>query len=149
MTKKKLYFAGGWFNSAQEEEHTRIGNFLERHYFLEVFNPRTAGGDFKPGKDCDHMSHVLQNNTDHIDDADIVVAITDYKDMGTLWETGYAYAKQKPIVYYCETLGDKPFNLMLAKTGRVARDVDELEELLINEEAYKFRQIYDFDGDIE
>ena len=45
----KIYFAGGWFSPAQEEEHTRIGNFLERRKNLEVFNPRTAGGDFKPG----------------------------------------------------------------------------------------------------
>lgn len=33
----KIYFAGGWFSPAQEEEHTRIGNFLERRKNLEVF----------------------------------------------------------------------------------------------------------------
>ena len=145
----KVYFAGGWFNPAQEEEHTRVGNFLERHKKLEVFNPRTAGGDFKVGKETEHMTQVLLNNCKAIDDADLVVAITDYKDMGTLWECGYAYAKQKPIIYYCETLGDKPFNLMLAKTGNVARDIDELENLLVDKDSYAFKQVYSFNGLVE
>ncbi len=147
--KKRLYFAGGWFSPAQEEEHTRIGAFLERHKYLDVFNPRTAGGDFKAGKETDHMTQVLLNNCKSIDEADLIVAITDYKDMGTLWECGYAYARQKPIIYYCENLGDRPFNLMLAKTGMVARDVDELEELLIDNESYKFKSIHSFDGMVE
>lgn len=145
----KIYFAGGWFSPAQEEEHTRVGNFLERHKNLEVFNPRTAGGDFKVGKETDHMTQVLLNNCKAIDEADLVVAITDYKDMGTLWECGYAYAKQKPVIYYCETLGDKSFNLMLAKTGRVARDIDELENLLVDKDSYVFKQVHSFDGLVE
>ena len=145
----KIYFAGGWFSPAQEEEHTRVGNFLERHKNLEVFNPRTAGGDFKVGKETDHMTQVLLNNCKAIDEADLVVAITDYKDMGTLWECGYAYAKQKPVIYYCETLGDKPFNLMLAKPGRVARDIDELENLPVNKDSYVFKQVHSFEGLVE
>lgn len=32
----KVYFAGGWFSPAQEEEHTRVGNFLERHKNLSL-----------------------------------------------------------------------------------------------------------------
>lgn len=145
----KIYFAGGWFSPAQEEEHTRVGNFLERRKNLEVFNPRTAGGDFKVGKETDYMTQVLLNNCKAIDEADLVVAITDYKDMGTLWECGYAYAKQKPVIYYCETLGDKSFNLMLAKTGRVARDIDELENLLVDKDSYVFKQVHSFDGLVE
>lgn len=147
--KKRLYFAGGWFNPAQEEEHTRIGNFLERHKNLEVFNPKTAGGDFKVGKETDHMTQVLLNNCKAIDKADLIVAITDYKDMGTLWECGYAHARQKPIIYYCENLGNKPFNLMLAKTGMVARDVDDLENLLVDKDSYVFKRVYSFNGLVE
>lgn len=145
----KIYFAGGWFSPQQEEEHTRVGNFLASHKNLEVFNPRIAGGDFKVSKETDHMTQVLLNNCKAIDEADLVVAITDYKDMGTLWECGYAYAKQKPVIYYCETLGDKPFNLMLAKTGNVARDIDELENLLVDKDSYVFKQVHSFDGLVE
>ena len=147
--KKRLYFAGGWFSPVQKEEHIRIGAVLEAHKHLDVFNPRTAGGDFETGKETDHMTHVLLNNCKSIDEADLVVAITDYKDMGTLWECGYAYAKRKPIIYYCENLGNKPFNLMLAKTGMVARNVDELEEMLVDDDNYKFKPVHSFDGMVE
>ena len=146
---KKLYFAGGWFNPEQEEEHTRIGNFLKSLKKFDVFNPRIAGGDFKPGLETDHMTQVLMNNINAILESDIVVAITDYKDMGTLWECGFAYANNKPIIYYCETLGDKPFNLMLAKTGRVAKNLDELKELLEDEQSFVFSKIHSYEGIIE
>ena len=146
---KKLYYGGGWFNFQQEEEHTRIGNFLEQLPGFDVFNPRTAGGDVKVNKEADYMTQVFLNNCKEINEADIVVAITDYKDMGTLWESGYAYCLKKPIIYYCETLGDKPFNLMLAKTGKVARNVNELKTLLEDEKSYIFTKLYSFDGEIE
>ena len=149
MDKKRIYFAGGWFNPAQEEEHTRVGNFLNVLDFAETFNPRTSGGDFKPGKETDAMTLAFLSNCQHIDEADIIVAITDYKDMGTLWETGYAYKAKKPIIYYAETLGDKPFNLMLAKTGKVAKTIVELFTLLCDELSYKFVEVQNYEGDIE
>lgn len=148
-TMKKLYFAGGWFNPKQEEEHTRIGNFLESLKKFDIFNPRTAGGDFNAGLETDHMTQVLMNNINAIQESDIVLAITDYKDMGTLWECGFAYANNKPIIYYCETLGNKPFNLMLAKTGRVAKDVDDLIELLKDEQSFVFSKTHSYKGVIE
>ena len=45
------------------------------------------------------------------------MAITDEKDIGTIWEAGYAYGIGKEIVYYAETLGNNPFNVMLGKSG--------------------------------
>ena len=38
--------------------------------------------------------------------------------MGTIWEAGYAYGINKPVIYFAETLGDNKFNLMLAQSGR-------------------------------
>ena len=146
---KKIYFAGGWFNPAQEEEHTRIGSFLEKYFQFNIFNPRKAGGDFKVGKETNHMTQVLLNNCKELDEADLVVAITDHKDMGTLWECGYAYAKKKTIIYYCETLGNKLFNLMLAKTGKVARNITELKNLLIDESTFAFHPVHSFEGLVE
>ena len=144
----KIYFAGGWFTPAQEEEHTRIGKFLESYKDFEIFNPRYAG-NLNTGKETEHTNQVLLNNCNAIDNADLIIAITDYKDMGTLWECGYAYAKKKPIIYYCETLGDKPFNLMLAKTGNVAKNITDLNKLLKSDKINIFKQIYSFDGLIE
>ena len=39
--------------------------------------------------------------------------------MGTIWEAGYAFGINKPIIYFAETLGNGQFNLMLARSGNV------------------------------
>ena len=142
----KAYLAGGWFSPEQEEEHTRIYNILKPR--LEVFNPKLAGivGN---NSTQDRMTNVLCGNLKAIDESQIVVVITDRKDMGTIWEAGYAYACKKPIIYYCETLGDRPFNLMLAKTGLVARNEDELMTLLSKIDTYEFKSYHDYTGTIE
>ena len=72
--------------------------------------------------------------------------------MGTIWEAGYAYgcneacelsgAAKIVIVYYCETLGDGKFNLMLAQSGDIIitkfEDLDKLPSLLESGEGYDY-----------
>lgn len=144
--KKKIYLAGGWFSPEQEEEHTRIYNLIKDEY--EVFNPKLASL-VKPDSTQDKMTQTLLGNLDAIQNADIVLVISDRKDMGTIWEAGYAYANQKPIVYYAETLGNRSFNLMLAKTGRVAINEIQLLFELSNKENYNFNAVHDYNGAIE
>ena len=127
---KKVYFAGGWFSPAQEEEHTRVLNTL-RDYCKDilVFNPREHGElSNEKSNHSSEATKIFHNNVGSIRDCDFIVCITDYKDMGTIWEAGCAYALNKQIVYYCETLGDRPFNVMLAKSGLVTRNEVELIE---------------------
>ena len=95
------------------------------------------------------MTETLIGNIVGILNADLVLVIYDRKDTGTIWEAGCAYAYHKPILYYAETLGDKPFNLMLAKTGNVARNMDELLEKLNDEHTFDFKRVYDYEGEIE
>lgn len=145
--KKKIYLAGGWFSPEQEEEHTRLYNLIKDTY--DVFNPKLASL-VKPDSTQDAMSQTLLGNIEAIQNADIVVAITDRKDVGTIWETGYAYAMRKPIVYYAETLGDRPFNLMLAKTGQVARNEIQLIFALADKSSYEFQEVvHQYVGEIE
>ncbi|HUM44333.1 MAG TPA: nucleoside 2-deoxyribosyltransferase [Fervidobacterium sp.] len=146
MMKKKIYLAGGWFSPEQEEEHTRIYNLIKDEY--DVFNPKLASL-VKPDSTQDEMTQTFLGNLEAIRNADIVLVITDRKDIGTIWEAGYAYANQKPIVYYAETLGNKPFNLMLAKTGRVVINEIQLLFELADEDNYKFTAVHDYDGVIE
>lgn len=144
--KKKIYLAGGWFSPEQEEEHTRIYNLIKDEY--DVFNPKLASL-VKPDSTQDKMTQTLLGNLDAIQNADIVLVITDRKDMGTIWEAGYAYANRKPIVYYAETLGSRSFNLMLAKTGCVAINEIQLLFELSNNSNYKFNAVHDYNGTIE
>ena len=80
----------------------------------------------------------------------IIFAITDGKDMGTIWEAGFSYASKKPIIYFAEHLNGRPFNLMLAKTGRFAANEQDLLKLLNDKSSWAFKNVYDdFKGVIE
>lgn len=144
---KKIYLAGGWFTPEMEEEHTRIYNLIKDKF--NVFNPKLASLITKDST-ADEMTQTLIGNIDNIVDSDLVLVIYDRKDVGTIWEAGCAYAFEKPILYYAETLGDKPFNLMLAKTGNFAKNEDELLKKLDNVSTFMYKDIYnDYKGDVE
>ena len=142
MRKVRIYFASPWFTPEQEEREERLKAKL-RSLGFEVHSPKeeaVCGAISDP----ETRQRIFQGNIDAIDESDIVFAITDGKDMGTIWEAGYAYgfnraceiacAPKIKIVYYCETLGDGLFNLMLAQSGDIVitkfEDVDKLPEML-------------------
>lgn len=138
----KVYFASPWFTPEQEEREERLKAKL-RSLGFDVHSPKetaVCGAISAP----ETRKAIFDGNICAIEDADIVFAVTDGKDMGTIWEAGYAYgynerqrlAGYKPIkiVYYCETLGNGLFNLMLAQSGDIVitkfEDVDKLPEML-------------------
>ena len=113
--KYDFYFASPFFNPEQVEREEAMKKKL-KDAGCRVFSP----------KDASHLtptaSHAMQcdtfkQNLDAINDSFAIFAITDGKDVGTIWECGYAYGKGKPIVYFAETLGKNAFNLMLAQSG--------------------------------
>lgn len=147
MEKKKIYLAGGWFTPEMEEEHTRIYNSIKDKF--DVFNPKLESL-ITPNSTKDMMTQTLIGNIEGIKNADLVLVIYDRKDTGTIWEAGCAYAYNKPILYYAETLGNKPFNLMLAKTGNFAANMLELTKKLEDTTTFEYKNVYeDFEGDIE
>ena len=104
-----------------------------------MFSPR----DFfvvKEDADQETRANVFKENIKHIEDCDVFFGITDYKDMGTLVECGIAFGmnqkdnRKRKLVWYAETLGDNPFNLMLANSADVVitkfEDLDKLPEYL-------------------
>ncbi len=144
---KKIYFAGSWFTSEQAEQHTRIYNLIKDKF--DVFNPRIKG-EINDGTSNDKMSSILIGNIEGIRNADLTVVLYDYRDTGTIWEAGFSYASKKPIIYFAEHLNGRPFNLMLAKTGRFAANEQDLLELLDDDSSWSFKDVYnDFKGAIE
>ena len=113
--KYDFYLASPFFNEDQIEREERIKSLL-RIYGYKVYSPREHGvvGNFS---DSVAVQETFNSNVEAINNSKKVLAITDRKDMGTIWEAGYAYGKGIPIVYYAETLGDNPFNIMLSESG--------------------------------
>jgi nucleoside 2-deoxyribosyltransferase len=119
----KIYVAGPFFNQQQLDTLTAVEAELEKHDNIELFRPRdsTASAkklnkDIGAGKDPSQETrhNVFLDNVNNIDDADLVVAIIDGRDIGTIFEIGYAYGINVPIITYTnEGFG---MNLMLAES---------------------------------
>lgn len=134
----KMYFASPWFSPEQAEREDRVKNKL-RELGFNIWSPKESCV-CSPIADKELREKVFISNCDHIASCDILFAITDGKDMGTIWEAGYARGRSENdvwrddtmiIVYYCETLGPNgQFNLMLAESGDIViTSFDELNRL--------------------
>jgi nucleoside 2-deoxyribosyltransferase len=148
---KKIYLASGWFNPVQAEELTRIESIFDsRSDFFELASPRRIFV-CPPDASKSVQDETFSGNLYHIEDADFLLVNTRDKDIGTIWEAGYAHAFKKPIVYFCAGLPDgAKFNLMLARSGiKVCTSFEQLEDYLdrtIKNNALPFEP---YDRDIE
>ena len=113
--KYDFYLASPFFNDEQIKREETIKKTL-RGYGFSVYAPREHGivGSLASQE---AVTSTFNSNVEAIDNSRMVLAITDGKDMGTIWEAGYAYGNNIPIVYYAETLGNNPFNIMLSESG--------------------------------
>lgn len=113
--KYDFYLASPFFNEEQIRREENIKKTL-RGYGFSVYAPREHGivGSLASQE---AVTSTFNSNVEAINNSRMVLAITDGKDMGTIWEAGYAYGNNIPIVYYAETLGNNPFNIMLSESG--------------------------------
>ena len=140
----KLYLASPFFNDEQVEREERIKKKL-RDLGITVLSPKEFC--FCPPDASDELREkVFADNIHHINEADAIFAITNGKDMGTIFEAGYAYAINKPIIYFCEGLSGQ-FNLMLAQSGRIVLTDDSFT--LENIQSALSGNRVKFEGEIE
>lgn len=152
----KVYFASPWFNPEQAEREERVKGRL-RELGFNVWSPKD-NSSLSPITDPVIREKIFSANVENIKSCDIIFAITDGKDMGTIWEAGFANGLNESgiramtgsdpiiIVYYCETLGpDGQFNLMLAQSGNIVikdfGDLDKLPGLIENNEGLAYAGI--------
>ena len=130
--KRKVYLAGGWFNPAQAEELAHLEKmFDDRADWIELASPRRIFV-CPPDAPKEVQDNTFTGNLHHIETADFLLVNTRDKDIGTIWEAGYAFAHKKPIVYFCNGLpAGAKFNLMLARSGiKVCTSFEQLEDYL-------------------
>lgn len=128
--KWKVYLASGWFNPVALDELLKLENFFdELNERIDLAAPRRI---FICPPDASQavQDDTFKGNCHHIETADFLLVNTRDKDMGTIWEAGYAYAHNKPIVYYCSGLpAGAKFNLMLSRSGiKVCTSMEDLKD---------------------
>jgi nucleoside 2-deoxyribosyltransferase len=151
INKKKVYLASGWFSPDQDRQLTKLEKiFDDRAEWIELASPRRIFV-CPPDASLEVQDEVFYGNMYHIKTADFVLVNTTYRDIGTIWEAGAAYALNRPIVYFCENLPEgAKFNLMLSRSGiKVCTSFEQLEDYL--ERSYQAGQlIYEpYDREIE
>lgn len=126
-----MYLASGWFSPGQDEQLTKLENLFASKNWISVFSPRK---EFvcPPDASFEVQDKTFSGNIKHIRESDFVFVNTTYRDIGTIWEAGAAFAYGKPIIYFCENLpvGAK-FNLMLSRSGiKVCTSFEQLDDYL-------------------
>lgn len=115
-TKPDFYVAAPWFRPGQMERLLAMHKILD-FYNFSYFAPHLDGIDLPLNATEEDRDRTFQDNIDGITNARAVLAITDGLDTGTIWEAGMAYGANVPVQFFAETLGDHPFNVMLAKSA--------------------------------
>ena len=129
---KKIYLASGWFNPTQDRELSMLESiFDKREEHFKLSSPRRIFV-CPPDAPRSVQDETFEGNLTHIKNADFLVVNTRDKDIGTIWEAGFAHASNIPIVYFCAGLPEgAKFNLMLARSGiKVCTSFEQLEDYL-------------------
>lgn len=134
MLRKRMYLASGWFTPEQRRSVDEIKELLRKHN-ADFFSPEDdCPIQIHPGCSTDLKHKVFEEDVRQIDNAEVVIVNTCDMDTGTVFEYGYAYARDKIIIYYNDNPADqaKKRNLMLAMSADYhARNIKELEEVLL------------------
>lgn len=130
--KISCYLASGWFSPDQDKQLTKLeAVFDSRAEWIDLASPRRIFV-CPPDASQEVQDNVFSGNVHHIKTSDFCLVNTTYRDIGTIWESGAAYAYGTKIVYFCENLppGAK-FNLMLSRSGiKVCTSFEQLEDYL-------------------
>jgi len=131
MSQMKVYLAAGWFNPTQAAELDRLEEVCDTRDWIDLASPRRIFV-CPPDAPKEAQDATFDGNLHHIKTANFLIVNTRDKDIGTIWEAGYAYANNVPIVYFCAGLSKgAKFNLMLARSGaKVCTSFEELEDYL-------------------
>lgn len=108
--KLNIYIAGGWFTPESEKIVVDLENACKKSG-VNAYSPRKHS-IYSPSNNDSHK--IVMDNITNIVKSDLVVASTENKDMGTLWECGYAFGADIPVVYYFPHTYN--FNIMLKET---------------------------------
>ena len=98
--RMNVYIAAPFFNPAQLAAVQHIEHALNG--VCAYHSPRSVGTlqDIPESERREHIVRTFANNIDRLDWCTHMIAVIDDRDIGTIWEMGYAYAKGKQVVSY-------------------------------------------------
>lgn len=146
----KCYIASGWFSPEWLAELESLKASLDKHGF-RCFSPKDEAV-CEADAALDRQKAIFDGNVNAIRDCDWILCNTRNKDMGSIFEAGFAHSLGRPIVYFSAGLPPgAQFNLMLAQSGiAVCTSIDDLNAYLTRcKEAASTLQFEPYKGSIE
>jgi len=112
--RPKIYLAGPFFTLSQ---HWMIEQARKNlcSMNLEVFSPLHDVGRGP-------ADQVVHRDLEGIKNCDVVFAIGDGLDSGTLYEIGYARALEKPVIFYAENVSEENMKMMRGSSCIISND---------------------------
>ncbi len=112
--KKLIYLAGPFFNLSQRWLVEEARNSL-MHQGMKVFSPlhdvgRGTGRDVAPA------------DLNGLDESAVVLALVDGLDPGTIFEIGYARAKNIPVICFVQTEKEEDLKMMVGSECKMVND---------------------------
>ena len=123
----KAYIAGPLWKEEDRKKVEELNNLCKEVGF-ETFVPHLDAGVYEQGD----STSFFEKDSKALDDCQVIVALLDWKFVGsgTAWEIGYAYAKGIPIIGLVEDLNSvNTFDRMCVMTFNSAKLVDSKEKL--------------------
>lgn len=136
--KNTVYLASGWFSEEQKRKMDEVRNLLLDMNF-EVFAPFYDGVVLDSKNDSlENRKSIFESNVTCIKNFDLVVAIIDEYDPGTVFEIGYAKCSYdiggilgKPKIISYSDIPGRTLNVMLAQScWGFANGIEQLKEQL-------------------
>jgi sugar/nucleoside kinase (ribokinase family)/nucleoside 2-deoxyribosyltransferase len=97
LEKRRIYLAGPWFSVAESMLVSELESALS-NLGVAVISPRRDIGELGPRSTTAEVLDIGQRDFEAIDTCDLLVALLDGDDPGTLIEVGYAAHAKTPIV---------------------------------------------------
>lgn len=116
-----VYGAGPFFNEEEVANIKFIEDTAAMYPQIILYSPRQSDvskrfGACKDATEREAMSgEILEENIRAIQNSHLIMAVVDNRDPGTIWEHGYSYGKDVPVVTV--TFRDYGLNLMVARSS--------------------------------
>jgi len=119
---KNIYLAGPFFTIAERWLINELRNSL-LDFGNDVFSPWHDVGVISSSDVYSESKSIAEKDLAGIDNCEVVLAILSGMDAGTLFEIGYAIAKNKKVVVLSENVNDSDLTMLIGTGCEITNDI--------------------------
>lgn len=120
--KTKIYLAGPFFTISERWIINELRNTL-LEFDNDVFSPLHDVGLIGKGDSITAINEIVSKDLSGLEKSDVVLAVADNSDLGTIFEIGYAVANKKRIVILAENLNPNSLTMLEGSDCILVRDL--------------------------